>query len=73
MACVYTFPATSAWLVAFSEQSPGRAGPGWELARHGNLLNQLEVLPAGGRHMTHTWGAVLLLGFHTTVLTLHQQ
>lgn len=58
MACVYTFPATSAWLVAFSEQSPGRAGPGWELARHGNLLNQLEVLPAGGRHTTHTcWGS----------------
>lgn len=53
-ACVYRLPTTSAWLVAFGGQSPGRAGPGWELSRHGNLLNQLEVLPAGGWHITHT-------------------
>lgn len=54
MARVYRLPPTSAWLVAFGGQSLGRAGPGWSCLTHGNLLNQLEVLPAGGRHVAHT-------------------
>lgn len=50
---VYRMPAISAWLVAFGGQSLDQDG---SCLTQGNLLNQLEVLPAGGGHIAHTCG-----------------
>lgn len=56
---VYRLPATSAWqMVAFGGKVRAEQGQVGSWLAHGNLLNQLEVLPAGGWHTAHTcWGS----------------